>query len=67
MIEFSLLGETILEWDANDLENYHSQRMVMDSILCGFKNNNKYATSKHLGAIIANAGSMPSELSGFGC
>ena len=37
MIEFSLLGETILEWDANDLENYHSQRMVMDSILCGFK------------------------------
>ena len=28
---------------------------------------NKYATSKHLGAIIANAGSMPSELSGFGC
>ena len=38
MIEFSLLGETILEWDANDLENYHSQRMVMDSILCGFKN-----------------------------
>ena len=37
MIKFSLLGETILEWDANDLENYHSQRMVMDSILCGFK------------------------------
>lgn len=37
MIEFSLFGETILEWDANDLENYHSQRMVMDSILCGFK------------------------------
>ena len=28
---------------------------------------NKYATSKHLGTIIANAGSKPSELSGFGC
>ena len=27
----------------------------------------QYATSKHLGAIIANAGSKPSELSGFGC
>lgn len=37
MIEFSLLGETILEWDANDLQNYHSQRMAMDSILCDFK------------------------------
>ncbi len=37
MIEFSLLGETILEWDASDLETYHSKRMAMDSILCGFK------------------------------
>ena len=37
MIEFSLLGETILEWDANTLENYHTQRMEMDSMLCRFK------------------------------
>ncbi len=37
MIEFSLLGETILEWDANTLENYHTQRMEMDSMLCSFK------------------------------
>lgn len=37
MIEFSLLGETILEWDYHDLENYHSQRMSMDSILQRFK------------------------------
>lgn len=37
MIEFSLLGETILEWDDYDLENYHSQRMSMDSILQRFK------------------------------
>ncbi len=37
MIEFSLLGETILEWDDSDLENYHSQRMSMDSILQRFK------------------------------
>ena len=28
---------------------------------------NKYATSKHLRSIIADAGSKPSELSGFGC
>lgn len=37
MIEFSLLGETILEWDYHDLENYHSQRMSIDSILQRFK------------------------------
>ena len=37
MIEFSLLGETILEWDSDDLENYHSNRMAMDSVLQRFK------------------------------
>ena len=38
MIEFLLLGETILEWKPEDLEYYHSCRMAMDSILCDFKN-----------------------------
>lgn len=38
LIEFSLLGETILEWDDKDLEHYHIQRMAMDSMLCRFKN-----------------------------
>ena len=37
MIEFSLLGETILEWENEDLEHYHAQRMAVDSMLCGFK------------------------------
>jgi two-component system sensor histidine kinase EvgS len=37
MIEFSLLGETILEWENEDLEHYHTQRMAVDSMLCGFK------------------------------
>lgn len=37
LIEFSLLGETILEWDDKDLEHYHTKRMVMDSMLCRFK------------------------------
>lgn len=37
MIELSLFGETILEWEAEDLEHYHSCRMTMDSILCHFK------------------------------
>ena len=37
LIEFSLLGETILEWDDEELEYYHTQRMAMDSILCRFK------------------------------
>ena len=37
MIEFSLLGETILEWDDEDLKYYHAKRMEIDSMLCRFK------------------------------
>lgn len=37
LIEFSLLGETILEWDDEDLGLYHAQRMSIDSMLCRFK------------------------------
>ena len=37
LIEFSLLGETILEWDVKDLGLYHAQRMSIDSMLCRFK------------------------------
>ncbi|WP_286811189.1 ATP-binding protein [Bacteroides sp. Phil13] len=37
LIEFSLLGETVLEWDDEDLEYYHTRRMAMDSMLCRFK------------------------------
>ena len=42
-------------------------RVSDDERVLAEMNLNKYATSKHLGAIIANAGSKPSELSGFGC
>ena len=37
LIEFSLLGETILDWNDKDVEYYHAQRMAMDSMLCRFK------------------------------
>ena len=37
LIEFSLLGETILEWDDEDLGLYRARRMTMDSMLCRFK------------------------------
>ena len=37
LIEFSLLGETVLEWDDKDLEHYHDRRMAIDSMLCRFK------------------------------
>ena len=37
LIEFSLLGETILDWEDKNLEHYHTQRMAMDSMLCRFK------------------------------
>lgn len=33
LIEFSLLGETVLDWDETDLENYHAQRIALDSTL----------------------------------
>lgn len=38
LIEFSLLGETVLDWDEADLENYTIQRIALDSVLCHFKN-----------------------------
>ena len=31
------MGETILEWDDEDLKYYHARRMAMDSMLCRFK------------------------------
>ena len=37
LIELSLSGETVLEWEDADLEHYHAQRMAMDSLLCRFK------------------------------
>ena len=37
LIKFSLLGESVLEWDDEDLECYHIQRMAMDSMPCRFK------------------------------
>ena len=36
LIEFSLLGETVLDWNETDLENYAVQRIALDSILCSF-------------------------------
>lgn len=36
LIEFSLLGETVLDWDEADLENYHAQRTALDGTLCLF-------------------------------
>lgn len=33
----SLLGESVLEWEDEDLEYYHIRRMAVDSILCHFK------------------------------
>lgn len=36
LIEFSLLGETVLDWNEADLENYHTQRIALDSTLCLF-------------------------------
>lgn len=37
MTGLSLLGESVLEWDDEDLERYHIQRMETDSMLRRFK------------------------------
>ena len=34
MIKFSLLGETILEWNDKDIEHYHARRMAYSCIAC---------------------------------
>lgn len=33
----SLLGESALEWEREDMEHYHVRRMAVDSLLCRFK------------------------------
>ena len=37
LIELSLSGETVLEWEYTDLEHYHIRRIAIDSMLCRFK------------------------------
>ena len=36
LIEYSLLGETVLDWSDDDLEYYHNRRLGIDSMLCHF-------------------------------
>lgn len=38
IIEISLLGETVLEWEDEDVQTYHRKRLEVDSMLCLFKN-----------------------------
>ena len=37
LTELSLLGESVLEWDDEDVAEYHRQRLAVDSMLCRFK------------------------------
>lgn len=36
-IKISLLGETVLEWEDEDVQAYHRKRLEVDSMLCRFK------------------------------
>ena len=51
MIKFSLLGETILEWNDKDIEHYHARRMAMDRMsqgqVNGIKNNAQFLGFKN--------------------
>ena len=48
LIEFSLLGETVLDWDETDLDNYHTQRIALDSTLYLF---NKIHSIEHIDSV----------------
>lgn len=37
LTELSMLGESVLEWDDKDVAEYRRQRLVVDSMLCRFK------------------------------
>ena len=37
MLDLTLYGEKVLEWNAEDTLIYHGKRLAMDSILCEFK------------------------------
>ncbi|MEG1564867.1 MAG: hypothetical protein RR365_14260, partial [Bacteroides sp.] len=37
MVELSLVGETVMEWDSIQRRQYHTQRLEIDTLLCGFK------------------------------
>lgn len=36
-MELSLMGETMLEWEDEDVQAYHRKRLEVDSLLCRFK------------------------------
>ena len=38
VVELSLLGETVLEWEEANVEEYRDKRQAVDSLLCRFKN-----------------------------
>ena len=38
MLDLTMFGETILEWEEGDTTVYHRKRMKVDSLLCDFKN-----------------------------
>ncbi len=39
MLDLTMLGETILEWEKADTAVYRAKRLKVDSILCEFRNN----------------------------
>lgn len=37
VVELSLMGETVLEWEEDDVEEYRIRRLAVDSLLCRFR------------------------------
>ena len=49
MIKFSLLGETILEWNDKDIEHYHARRMAYDIVKTYEEKSTRFAISASAG------------------
>jgi opacity protein-like surface antigen len=48
-IKFSLLGETILEWNDKDIEHYHARRMAYDIVKTYEEKSTRFAISASAG------------------
>ncbi len=40
LLDITMLGETVLEWEEKDSSVYRTKRLALDSLLCTFKNEN---------------------------
>ena len=57
-VDLSLIGETILNWDDEDIELYHTKRLEVDTLLYQFSSVCRACAKPHA----HNGGQIPSRL-----